>query len=170
MIFQERHTWQIRITSSAPVLLCLLLCMLKPPWHLPQPTLRELMSSKAWSSKWSSLPSVLSYPPRSLLPMHVRDRVAVRKGQTCSSPTNSAPIGDSALKVEYRIKGLIILALKWDSIWNLCQNNPRQRNVLFNYSLDSFTVRYSSLQAPHILSRINQTKPNWLCFISSLTL
>lgn len=48
-----------------------------------------------------------------------RQRVTEWKGQTCSSPTNSTPTGDSTLKVEQRIKDLIILlTLKWDNAWN----------------------------------------------------
>lgn len=67
------------------------------------------------------LPNVLSCPAFFSSCARQRETVTVRKGQTCSSASNSAPIGDSALKVEYRIKGLIILPLKWDSVSNFCQ-------------------------------------------------
>lgn len=60
------------------------------------------------------LPAVFSF--------FARQSATEWKGQTCSSPTNSTPTGDSALRVEQRIKGLIILlTLKWDSILNFCQ-------------------------------------------------
>lgn len=91
--------------------LCLLSCVLKPPWHLPQPTLRELMSPKAWSPP-KPHPTCTMWSPASQfsLPLHVREtRVTERKGQTCRSPTNSTSTGDSALKVERRIKGPIIV-------------------------------------------------------------
>lgn len=46
-----------------------------------------------------------------------RQRISEWKGQTRSPPTNSTPTGDSALTVEQRIKGLIILlTLKWDNV------------------------------------------------------
>lgn len=84
------------------------------PWHSPQPTLSELMTSKAWYPNPSSLHNVVSCLP---FPLHVRETESQRKGQTCSSLTNSNLTGDSALKVEQGINGLIIiLTLKWNNV------------------------------------------------------
>ncbi len=91
--------------------------------------LKSLIPKPIQPAQCGVLPPVFSF--------FARQRVTEWKGQTCSSPTNSTPTDDSALKVEQRIKGLIIpLTLKWDNVWNFCERGLRQSKVLLNYSLD----------------------------------
>lgn len=72
--------------------------------------LKSLIPKPIQPAQCGVLPPVFSSYARQ------RDRVTEWKGQTCTSPTNSAPTGDSALKVEQRIKGLIILlTVRWDN-------------------------------------------------------
>lgn len=56
-------------------------------------------------------PTCTMWCPATVFSFSARQRVTEWKGQTCGSPTNSTPTGDSTLKVEQRVKDLIILQL-----------------------------------------------------------
>lgn len=157
MIFQEQHTWQIRFTSSAPVLLCLLWCMLKPLWHSPQPTLRQLMSTKAWSPE-PIQPALCGVPAfRFSLSLHVRESQSGKAKHAALRLIQPQPV-TQPLKVEQRIKELIILLTpEWDKVWNFYWEMPEAKESITLLSRQGTysVLKYSASKAPHILSRVD---------------